>query len=85
MAALTREEALAAERYPNTRTYCGGVSQIAREAFINGYREAAPTWKEAHKVEDKRVNLLIRSRYGALRIGTFVEPGDSYIEISSIK
>ena len=84
MGSLTREEALAAERYPNGRSYCGGVSQIAREAFINGYR-AALTWTVATKVENMRVNLLIRNRYGFLRIGTFVEPGDSYIEISSLK
>ena len=85
MGSLTREEALAAERYPNGRSYCGGVSQIAREAFINGYRAAALTWKVATKVEDMRENLLIWNRYGLLRIGTVVEPGDSYIEISSIK
>ena len=84
MGNLTREEALAAERYPNTRTYCGGVSQIAREAFVNGYR-AALTWNVATKVENMRASLLIRNRYGFLHIGTFVEPGDSYIEISSIK
>jgi len=84
MGNLTREEALAAERYPNGRSYCGGVSQIAREAFINGYR-AALTWNVATKVDNKRASLLIKNRYGFLRIGTFVEPGDSYIEIASIK
>lgn len=31
-------EEKAQELYPNNKTFCGGVAQIARDAFINGAR-----------------------------------------------
>ena len=31
-------EKKAQELYPNNKTFCGGVAQIAREAFIKGAR-----------------------------------------------
>ena len=31
-------EKKAQELYPNNKTFCGGVAQVAREAFIKGAR-----------------------------------------------
>lgn len=82
---MTHEEELAQVLYPNSRTFCGGVAQIARDAFVNGYRANVPTWENATCVKDFGVQLLIWTFYGTYRIGTCVEPGDKYIIISSIK
>lgn len=82
---MTHEEQIAQELYPNNRTFCGGVAQIARDAFVKGYRANAPAWENATCVKDFGVQLLIWTFYGTYRIGTCVEPGDKYIIISSIK
>ena len=82
---MTHEEELAQVLYPNSRTFCGGVAQIARDAFVNGYRANVPTWEAATHVKDFGVPLLIRTFYGKYRIGTCVEPGDKYIIISNLR
>ena len=34
-----KPEARANEIYPNNSTFCGGVAQIARQAFVKGWEE----------------------------------------------
>lgn len=36
---LTRAEQRANELYPNSKTFCGGVASIAREAYLQGCRD----------------------------------------------
>lgn len=45
-----KAEEKAQELYPNNSTFCGGVAQIARQAFVKGWeeveRELLPMLKE---------------------------------------
>lgn len=36
---MTKAEQRAQELYPNNRSFCGGVAQIAREAYVKGCEE----------------------------------------------
>lgn len=55
---MTPEER-AHELYPNNRSFCGGVAQIAREAYVKGCKESieqAFEWLQDH-AGDYIVNL----------------------------
>ena len=38
-----KAEQKANEIYPNTATFCGGVAQIARQAYVKGWEEVERT------------------------------------------
>lgn len=48
-------EKKAQELYPNDKTFCGGVAQIAREAFIKGAR----LQKEADTLHWQDIKLIV--------------------------
>ena len=48
-------EKKAQELYPNNKTFCGGVAQIAREAFIKGAR----LQKEADTLHWQDIRLIV--------------------------
>lgn len=48
-------EKKAQELYPNNKTFCGGVAQIAREAFIKGAR----LQKEADTLHWQDIKLIV--------------------------
>lgn len=48
-------EKKAQELYPNNKTFCGGVAQIAREAFIKGAR----LQKEADTLRWQDIRLIV--------------------------
>lgn len=56
---MKKPEQRAQELYPNNRTFCGGVAQIAREAYVKGCGETidrAISWLKEHS-DDYIVNL----------------------------
>lgn len=48
-------EKKAQELYPNNKTFCGGVAQVAREAFIKGAR----LQKEADTLHWQDIKLIV--------------------------
>lgn len=48
-------EKKAQELYPNNKTFCGGVAQVAREAFIKGAR----LQKEADTLHWRDIKLIV--------------------------
>lgn len=48
-------EKKAQELYPNNKTFCGGVAQVAREAFIKGAR----LQKEADTLHWQDIRLIV--------------------------
>ena len=48
-------EEKANELYPNNKTFCGGVAQVAREAFIKGAR----LQKEADTLHWQDIKLIV--------------------------
>lgn len=48
-------EKKAQELYPNNKTFCGGVAQVAREAFIKGAR----LQKEADSLHWQDIKLIV--------------------------
>lgn len=48
-------EKKAQELYPNNKTFCGGVAQVAREAFIKGAR----LQKEADTLRWQDIRLIV--------------------------
>lgn len=59
-------EKKAQELYPNNKTFCGGVAQVAREAFIKGAR----LQKEADTLHWQDIKLIVEIDHELLGMDT---------------
>ena len=59
-------EKKAQELYPNNKTFCGGVAQVAREAFIKGAR----LQKEADTLHWQDIRLIVEIDHELLGMDT---------------